>query len=203
MVDQVRLPESVEEGAVGGPRFKTTVQQSLSGHEYRLGEWDSCRGEWDISYGIRDLDDLQAVKTFYLARNGRLFPFRFKDWGDFQATNETIGTGDGSEDTFPLKKTYTSGARSYVRTNILPVQSTLIIYVNDVQKTETTHYTVSYSTGVVTFTAGNEPANGHAVKATFEFDVPVRFDDDILKISVLVNESGRIPPITVIEVLDE
>ena len=42
----------------------------------------------------------------------------------------------------------------------LPVAGTVEISVAGVLKTETTHYTVDYSTGVVTFTGGNIPAAG-------------------------------------------
>lgn len=203
MVDQVRLPTTVEEGAVGGPRFKTIIQQAISGHEYRIGEWDACRGEWDVGYGIRSRDDLLAVKTFYLARFGRLHSFRFRDWTDYMATLAAIGTGTGTEDEFQLKKTYTSGSRSYIRTITQPVSGALSVFVNAIQKTETTDYTVNYETGIITFGAGDIPANGEAVTATFEFDVPVRFDDDVMKISAVAVDAGRIPPITVIEVLDE
>lgn len=203
MVDNVRLPVDVEEGAVGGPRFFTTIQQSLSGHEQRIGEWDTCRGEWDISYGIRSKTELADVRKLYLARMGRLYAFRFKDHSDYEATDEAIGTGDGTTATFQLKKTYTDTVNSYVRTIQLPVSGTLVVKVAGVTKTETTHYTVNYSTGVITFTGGNIPSAAQAVTATFEFDVPVRFDDDILKIRTGVNEVFNIPPITVVEVLGE
>lgn len=204
MVDNVRLRVSVERGAVGGPRFMTTVHSALSGHEHRLAEWDECRGEWDISYGIQDKDDLLDVVKLFYSRLGRFYPFRFKDWSDFEsAANEAIGTGDGSTATFQLKKTYTDGVRSYVRVIKLPVSGTLVVKVNGVTKTETTHYTVNYSTGVITFTGGNIPSNGHAVTATFQFDVPVRFDEDHLKVNMYSEDLGQIPAITIVEVLDE
>ena len=63
----------------------------------------------------------------------------------------------------------------------MPVNGTVEISVAGVPKTETTHYTVDYATGMVTFTPGNIPAAAQAVTATFEFDVPVRFAEDDLK----------------------
>jgi uncharacterized protein (TIGR02217 family) len=60
-----------------------------------------------------------------------------------------------------------------------PVSGTVLIAVAGVTKTETTHYTVNYTTGVVTFTGGNIPTAGQAITAGFQFDVPVCFDQDV------------------------
>jgi uncharacterized protein (TIGR02217 family) len=77
------------------------------------------------------------------------------------------------------------------------------IKVAGVTKTETTHYTIDYSTGLVTFTSGNIPAAAQAVTATFEFDVPVRFAEDTLKVSMTMIDLGNIPSIPLLEVLSE
>lgn len=203
MVDNVRLPTTVEEGAVGGPRCSVIVHEAASGLEHRVDEWDVLRHEWDISYGIRSESDLATVKAFYLARGGKFRAFRFKDWNDYTLTTQLIGTGDGAEDAFQIVKTYTDGVQTYTRTIQLPVSGTLSVTVNAVAKVETTDYTVNYSTGVITFGGGDIPGSGHAVRVTGEFDVPVRFDDDLLKITAIAPSQGRVPSISIIEVLGE
>lgn len=206
MVDNVRLPVGVEQGAVGGPRFRTTINVATSGKEQRIAEWDLARGEWDISYGIQTLEDLRDVIKLYYARMGRAFPFRFKDWSDYQATSQSIGTGDGTTAAFQLVKTYTDTVLTYSRTILLPVSGTLRMFVAGVEKftnVSPPEWTANYSTGVVTFAAGHIPTAGQAVTATFDFDVPVRFDDDHLKISLTTSVVGSIPPITISEVIGE
>jgi uncharacterized protein (TIGR02217 family) len=202
-IDNIRLPVEVEQGATGGPRFKTSIQTALSGIEQRIAEWDVARCEYDISYAVRGKADLiSEVIKMWRDRFGPAYPFRFKDWSDFEATDVTIGTGDAVEVAFQLIKSY-SMIFVINRTIQLPVQGTVQIKVAGVLKTETTHYTVDYATGMVTFTSGNVPAASAAITASFEFDVPVRFTEDALKVSMTMEDFGDIPSIPLIEVLNE
>lgn len=91
---ETRLPEHVEAGAKGGPEFNTTVIEMTSGREQRVKRWALPRYSWDLSYGIMDQEDYNAVMAFFMARRGRAFGFRFKDWSDYRGTSEAIGTGD-------------------------------------------------------------------------------------------------------------
>jgi len=145
---------------------------------------------------------LDEVIALFRDRRGPAYPFRFKDWEDYQATNVSIGTGDGSLASFQLVKVY-SKIFETIRAIQLPVEDTVQIKVAGVLKTETTHYTVNYSTGLVTFTSGNIPAAAQAITATFEFDVPVRFAEDTLKVSMTMDDLGDIPSIPLVEVLSE
>jgi uncharacterized protein (TIGR02217 family) len=201
-IDNIRLPVEVEQGASGGPRFRTSVQTAMSGIEQRIAEWDIARCEFDIGYRVMSKALLGEVIKLYRDRLGPAYPFRFKDWSDFQATNVAIGTGDGSLAAFQLVKSYDV---IFVTTRKiqLPVAGTVQIKVAGVLKTETTHYTVDYATGLVTFTSGNIPAAAQAITATFEFDVPVRFTDDTLNVSMTMADLGDIPSIPLIEVLSE
>ena len=54
---------------------------------------------------------------------------------------------------------------------------------------------------IVTFALGHVPAAGAAVRAGFEFDVPVRFDIDRIDVSLATFEAGRIPSIPLVEIL--
>lgn len=204
MVDTVRLPTTVEEGAEGGPRDQVQIQTAISGHEQRVSDWDEQRCEFDISYGVTSVADAQLVLKIYRSR-GSFIPFRFRDPADHDVTGQALGTGDGSNAVFQAIKTYPDGVYTGSRTIRRLVSGTLLVYVNAVQKTETTHYTVDYDTGLITFTAGNEPPNGHAVTATFEFDNVVRFvDDAALRLRGLSGEDNfTIPSINLIELLDE
>jgi uncharacterized protein (TIGR02217 family) len=202
-IDNIRLPVEVEQGATGGPGFKTSIQTALSGIEQRIAEWDVARCQYDIGYAVRGKASLLSeVIKLWRDRRGPAYPFRFKDWSDYQATNATIGTGDGSLATFQLVKSYDV---VFVTTRAiqLPVSGTVQIKVAGALKTETTHYTVNYSTGLVTFTTGNIPAAAQAITATFEFDVPVRFAEDSLKVSMTMDDFGDISSIPLVEVLSE
>lgn len=192
MFDDVRLPEEVERGAVGGPRFQTSITVLATGAEQRNVDWERQRGKWELTYGIQSKTDFMDVVKFFYARQGKARGFRFKDWTDFQATAEAIGTGDGVATTFQLRKNYTSVV-TYQRKITRPVSGTVTVYKNGVAQS----VTINYNTGVVTF--GVAPASLDAITATFEFDVPVRFDTDELQIEAETYDAAAIKSLPVVE----
>ena len=197
----IRLPVSIERGAQGGPTFRTGIVETLSGYEQRNGEWAQARMEWDASYGIQTKTDYQELLEFFYARRGALHGFRFKDWTDFEATGEAIGTGDGIETDFQLIKTYSDAGGSYARTILLPVTSpttTVAVYVNAVLQTVITDYTIETG-GIIRFTGGSIPPASDPVTADFEFDIPVRFNEDKLELAVEWYDAAAIPAITLRE----
>lgn len=201
----VRLPEDIERGAMGGPGFKTTVLPLSGGHEKRNIDWQTTRAKYDVGYGIESKEDYSDVLEFFYCRQGRAHSFRFKDWSDYQLGTSgnpvTIHTGDGSTTTYQIRKPYVSGATTFYRNLEKIVNGTLEVYVNGVLQTITTHYTVDLLTGILTFVT--PPGNGLSVGVACEFDVPVRFDVDQLEISIETFDAGSIPNIMIIEVKGE
>lgn len=114
------------------------------------------------------------------ARKGRAYGFRFKDWTDYKATAQALGTGDGTTKAFQLVQSYTSGVGSETRTITKPVLGTVAPYLGGIK--QTSGWSINTATGVLTFTVA--PAQGVDVTADFEFDVPVRFDTDSMAVSV-------------------
>jgi len=200
-IDNIRLPVEVEQGATGGPRFKTSIQTALSGIEQRIAEWDIARCEYDIGYATRGKADLlSAVIKMWRDRQGPAYPFRFKDWSDFEAIDVEIGTGDGDLTAFQLVKRYDL-VFEVTRVIQLPVEGTVEVSVDGDLVEEETDFTVDYSTGMVTFVVA--PAADEVITASFEFDVPVRFAEDALKVSMTMDDYGDISSIPLVEVLSE
>ncbi|MNY56624.1 hypothetical protein D3C86_1927270 [compost metagenome] len=61
-------------------------------------------------------------------------------------------------------------------------------------------FTLDAASGRVTFLSSKIPANGAAIKAGFEFDVPVRFDTDRIDVDLGQFQAGRIPTIPLVEI---
>ncbi|AZB66184.1 TIGR02217 family protein [Cereibacter sphaeroides] len=201
---EVRFPDNISRGARGGPERRTQIVELASGAEERNASWANSRRRYDVAYGIRRADDLAAVVAFFEARNGRLHGFRFKDWADFKsclpsqtpaATNQPIGTGNGSATLFQLTKRYTSGAQSWTRAITKPVAGTVAIALNGTP--QASGWSVS-ATGLITFTTA--PAAGIAITAGFEFDVPVRFNTDVLDVTLDLERLGSITSIPLVEI---
>ena len=97
-----------------------------------------------------------------------------------------------------LQKTYVSGLQSYTRPIRKPVAGTVVIAIAEDPKIEGLEFTVNIETGEVTFTL--PPALGTRVTAGFEFDVPVRFDTDVIQTSVASFQAGDVPTVPVLEI---
>jgi len=203
---EVRVPTSISRGSTGGPRRRTDIVTLRSGFEERNAVWADSRREYDAGLGIRDINDMHEVLEFFEARLGRLYGFRWKDWADYKscAPNETparddqtIGTGNGSETEFQLVKTYSSGPTSWSRTIKKPVSGTVLVEVNG-SLVDPADYSVNTETGIITFDTA--PTDTHVIKAGYEFDVPVRFTNDHIDITVELFSAGAAPQVNVIEV---
>lgn len=202
----VRLPDDVERGAEGGPRFKTTVLELASGFEQRNIDWSQARSEFDISYGIQTRTDFTRVIVFFRARQGRAHSFRFKDWSDFDLARQVVATTDGVTATVQAFKRYTSGGVNYDRTLTKLVSGTVRVWVNNVEVSEGAaagEFQVDLLTGVITLGSSLAAQTGTPVEIQSEFDVPVRFDTDRLNVSLLYFDAGSVPAISLVEVRGE
>jgi uncharacterized protein (TIGR02217 family) len=189
--DDVRLPVDIERGATGGPGFQTTVITLANGDESRNQEWEASRDKFNIGYGIQKRADMEAVYSFFMARRGRARGFRFRNWLDYQVKEQAVGIVEGEPTQRQLIRPYSDGAVSTYRIVTHPVEETLRVYVNNVL---TESYTLE-DNGVLVF--GADPGNN--VKATFEFDIPARFDNDDLNVQLNTYMEGTFPSIQIIE----
>lgn len=203
---EVRFPDKIGRGARGGPMRRTQIVTLASGLEERNASWAQARRRYDVSYGIRRADDLAEVIAFFEARLGQLYGFRFKDYADYKsclpsrktdALDQLLGTGDGSRQHFRLRKWYGDSERTVGiwRPVYKPVEGSVKVAVAGVD--QASGWSVDATTGIVSFDA--PPANSAEITAGFEFDVPVRFDTDMMDVTLDVEQHGSIPSIPLIE----
>ncbi|WP_417205012.1 TIGR02217 family protein [Antarctobacter sp.] len=203
----VRFPTDLSFGSVGGPERRTDIVALTSGFEERNTPWAHSRRRYDAGLGLRSMDDLAELIAFFEARQGQLFGFRWKDWADFKscapsqepsAADQSIGTGDGANQSFALSKAYVSGGISYSRPVTKPVAGSVLVEVDGVGLTEGAGFIVDTATGIVTLDSA--PGVGQDIRAGFAFDVPVRFDTDRIHVSAGAFNAGQIPDVPVVEV---
>ncbi len=193
---ETQFPVDISYGSGGGPEYATDIVVMHSGHEQRNINWSAARARYNVAHGVKTQPQLDALIAFFRARKGRAHGFRFKDWTDYSATGQSLGTGNGVLTQFQLVKTYTSGAVTETRAITKPVAGTVDIYLNAVL--QTSGVTVNTATGLVTFSA--PPGNGVAITADFEFDTPVRFDTDRLSATLDAYGSHSWQDIPLVEV---
>ena len=174
------------------------------------GRWSRSRRRFDAGYGVKSIAALATVVAFFEERRGMLYGFRFRDRADFKscapdaahsALDQKIGTGDGAQRTFALVKTYGGSFAPYARDIRKPVDGSVRVAVNGLEKSVGSDFDVDAASGLVTFRVGRTPPTGANVTAGFFFDVPVRFDTDYLEVDFAAFDAGEIPKIPIIEIL--
>lgn len=180
----MRFPDDIRYGFTGGPMYKVDVGSSDGGGEQRNLRWDVPLYEYSADirlvveqHGNRGLDDLIA---FFRLAKGRYHSFRFKDWADYKAVDSFIGTGNGTQTAFQLRKAYQFGSEVEYRTITKPVLNSVVIKINGAVMSS--GYSINYTSGVITFSS--PVGNGDSISASFEFDVQVRFNIDKLPVTI-------------------
>lgn len=187
-----RFPTAVAPAPVGGPSFSTQVNAVLSGEEKRNQNWSRSRHEYEVSHGIRTEAAFVQIGAHFRMARGRAHHFRYKDWGDF-----TVARLEGeltllTTTTFQIYKVYGDVMGFEERRKITrPVSGTVSVWQGTVLQTLGSNYTVAVETGIVTFAI----APGMAViEVACQFDVPVRYDTDTLKATLIrANNLGGQP----------
>lgn len=203
---EVRLPARLAFGSTGGVERRTEIVTLGSGFERRSTPWAQGRRRYLIGANLRSLDDMAALTSFFEARRGRLYGFRFRDFADFKScapgaspgpTDQTLGHGDGSRIGFALAKRYGDDETAAERPITKPVEGTVRVAVGGVEQPEGA-FTVDPVTGLVTL--DEAPDAGAVVTAGFEFDTPVRFDTDRIEVTLESFDAGRMTAAPLIEV---
>lgn len=182
--NEARLLDKISYGSTFGREFNTRIVSLRSGVDRRNADWQAPLGRYSLLYEVIEPDDQHLIVQAHAACLGALIGFRFKDWSDFEAEDEYIGTGDGTLKTYQLQKSYSFGSFEYNRIISKPVQGTVKVYANGAQ----VFPVIDYTTG----TFESAPAVGQVLTWTGEFDVPVRFEDDRLDVDPIVRRGdGR------------
>ncbi len=206
---EVRFPLRLALGTSGGPVRRTDIVNLSNGRESRNQRWKNARRAYDAGSGIRSVADLYEVLSFFEARRGELYGFRFRDPVDFKScppgetpasTDQRIGTGDGVTAAFQLVKTYADSGGSFTRRIAKPDENSVVVSVEGTN-VPAPDFSVDTATGMLTFRPGRLPPAGTVIRAGFEFDVPVRFAIDRIDVNLTAFEAGRIPSIPLMEIL--
>ena len=133
--DEVRFPQKIQFGVVGGPVWSTTLISLPSGFEQRNQNQENPRHMFEAEFLVTPNEQpggFNEIKDFFMARRGRARGFRFKDHTDFTATTEvgpqfndnTILLADGVETEFQLAKFYDDQYNPFRRIIKKPVLET-------------------------------------------------------------------------------
>ena len=170
------FPNDISYESVGSTRFATDVIVVDSGSDQRVQRWDQPLMEYDVGYGVRTMEQLQAMIAFFRAMRGRKMAFNYLDHVDNTSSvavnyearrappvtpfDQTLANAaDGVQTVFQLTKTYTSQTQTQVRPIYRPVPGTVRM---GVAGKEVTNFTVD-GQGRVTFSTPLSIGVGHTV----------------------------------------
>lgn len=173
-----RIDDAVSRGSRGGPRARRSKIYVENGRLTQVHRWSRSLQQYDVSYGIRTLDQLEQVRAlFYVVLFNPYDGFRFKDWNDYTLTQSTSSLTFISGTDWQIYRKYTVGASSHLRKISKTVANSVTVY-------RTRSGSVTVATATVDSTTGIANIAGHAGGDTYtcegEFDVPVTFADDAL-----------------------
>lgn len=181
-----RFPEKISYGSSGGPTYRTTVVDGLSGIRKKNIDWQYPLHQYDAVYGVKTLEEMYELLALFHNAQGMAHSFRYKDWSDYNSSvptlaitpfDQLLGIGDGARRQFQIIKRYNVGAYTKDRIITKPVHDTVQVAVGGVV---TSAYTIS-DMGVITL--DSVPSAGQEVRCGYEFDVPVSFGTDSLSTS--------------------
>ena len=111
----VNLPKYIEIFAVGVSEFNTSCATSMSGREARSSDSQIARRRYLLKGCRLSQSQFDAFNSFFIARAGKRFSFRLKDYFDFTVDKQIIAIGDDIETKFQLKKLYHDDFAPYLR----------------------------------------------------------------------------------------
>ena len=197
-----RFPTAISFGSSGGPGYSTDVVVLNSGAESRNQNWSQARLKFDLAPAVKTQALLDTLIAYFRIMKGRTHGFRFQDPFDYTVPG---GASSGvfiaiGSDRYQMYVRYTNAAGTEDRLISKPVASTIIVKdPAGTTRTLTTDYTLDSMTGIATAVLAGSPS---LVLATWtgQFDVPVRFDTDELRLSLRNKAVYDWGPIPVIEI---
>ena len=184
-----RFWESISQGAVGGPGFKSTVVTLDSGSEQVFSAWQYPLHEYDVAFGVKHQSDLDVVRQLFWVKRAQAGGFRYKDWADYTidfTRGVLLPTGIAGQ--YQIAKTYSFGTETAYRL-ILKPNADSSPYTGLGQQIKRNgvldaNYTIDNTTGLVQYATGHYPATGDVLAVATCFDVPVRFNVDKMMASL-------------------
>ena len=158
--------------------FLTTISSTKNKKEVCNHNWTTPRYKFNLVHKTLNKNDFQQLQSLFLVCKGQGTAFNFLDKTDYEIINQQIGLGDGVNKNFDIYKIYSYQNYSYKR-RIYNLNN-VCVYLNG-DKIEETAYTIS--NGTLSFKEGNIPLSGQVITMDAEFNVIVRFNTDLLKVT--------------------
>ena len=196
MFYDIVFPESISMKSSYIIEYNTIINKSKNGNELRISNYDYPLLSYNVINEIKTKTELEDIINFFKLVKGRAYGFKFKDWLDYKVINQNIAVADGEQKDFQLIKTYNINNKLQTRKITKPKQVSIFINNQNI----TTNISINYENGIITF--NTPPEKDTIISASFEFYVPVRFDNDKIEIVMKNEKVGEIKDLKIVELLN-
>ena len=195
MFYDIVFPESISIKSSYIIEYNTIINKSKNGSELRISNYDYPLLSYNVINDLKTKRELEEIINFFKLVKGRAYGFKFKDWLDYKAINQNIAIANGEQTEFQLMKTYNINNKIQIRKITKPAN--ISIFIN--QQNITQNININYNNGIITF--NTPPEKDAIITATFDFYVPVRFDNDKIEIIMKNEKVGEIKDLKIVELL--
>lgn len=162
-------------------QFNNQVMEAVSGKETRIAYWNAARYQWTLTFEFLRAStaflEFQTLWGFISARQGKFDSFQYTDVLDNTATLQGIGTGDSTNKSFQLTRTF--GVTGLSEPLLAPNTITKVTVAGS--SISSTQFAVNYwgssVAGTIVFSTF-APSGGQAVAWSGTYYFPCRFDED-------------------------
>ena len=196
MFYDIVFPESISMKSSYIIEYNTIINKSKNGNELRIPNYDYPLLSYNVINDIKTKKELEDIINFFKLVKGRAYGFKFKDWLDYKVINQNIAVADREQKDFQLIKTYNINNKLQTRKLTKPKQVSIFINNQNI----TTNISINYENGIITF--NTPPEKDTIISASFEFYVPVRFDNDKIEIVMKNEKVGEIKDLKIVELLN-
>ncbi len=168
-------------GARGGPVWSTAVAKVQSGRRSANRLWSAPLHRYNVSHAVKTNADFEIVRSFFYVVAGQYDGFRFKDWSDYEATQDNSTLSFISGTLWRLQRKYVVGSRTHLRDIQKPRPGVVVRRLRS--------GVWSTATATVDTTTGIADISGHVSGDVYawigEFDVPVAFTTDAMEAEIV------------------
>ncbi len=204
----IRFPDDIAFGAIGGPVFNTTIIRNNANIENRFTTALKPMIHYNVGHNIKTEKQMSELLAFFRICHGKANAFRFRDWLDYSAKKQFIGNIDLPVDDqglyyLQLNKVYNFCGINYNRIITKPIASTVVLEICNqegfYETVDKEMFEVNELTGIVSVKA-LLPLKSR-IFASFEFDIKARFDTDAVKCQINEGNTYTWNDIPIVEIV--
>jgi uncharacterized protein (TIGR02217 family) len=189
------LPDFLSQYIVGGPRFDTSIIQSISGREARYSNLQYASQKYLIKDCSLSAFELEEFNCFFRNCKGAAFSFCLKDYSDYQVRQQVLQSPVPGQLSFELFKYYKFDEKIYLRRILKPIEGSVKVLLDN----QEIQIEIDYNYGLINIQEALH--EGQILLVDFDFYVPVRFANDHFNYCIAKDGSLHLEDVQLTEVM--